>query len=473
MPMVPSEFRRRLLMKIGATSAALLLPWPSRYANAAQVQSGSGSSWQLPGTWVPSTQIQFIPNLGTWLSAHPKVRDAIVWENTSGTMIPYTSWGRSQSALNDAYLNAFRGVATGLPKVPANIVPPPNNNTVISSSDAWSLYLAHVAHSLAVELRGDLPWSIASMTDNELKILFDSRQFFAWRSDFGGYEFNGKFGGGFSTLAPPDFVYGFLQANTIPNHDKLAAGQTNSSVLYDAKSKAIARLMSWCGDKMSHFQNWTDSANLYAHWQYYGCPPVARVIEGTINASFSPTLRHWTAGCFGTTAFLRAVARTMNIAIEVRYLPPYGHTTPYVPALDAWLSHADELYDSVGAFSDQVVGTALSFPKTLLFINTATHDAWFGPMLTDAQKNANVGRRLKEVAVAYVPLGLLISYIYDQQMNFSHAAGTVASSLSGVYTVAQLEAMNLWQKMDGKIVVLGGAAVVSAINDEAQLEKES
>lgn len=44
---------------------------------------------------------------------------------------------------------------------------------------------------------------------------------------------------------------------------------------------------------------------------------------------------------------------------------------------------------------------------------------------------------------------------------------------SKTYTVAQLEAMNLWQKMDGKIAVLGGAEVLNAVNDEAQLEKET
>ena len=55
----------------------------------------------------------------------------------------------------------------------------------------------------------------------------------------------------------------------------------------------------------------------------------------------------------------------------------------------------------------------------------------------------------------------------------SHANGTVAQYLSKTYTVAQLEAMNLWQKMDGKIAVLGGAEVLNAVNDEAQLEKET
>ena len=470
-----SDPRRRFLAGTAASTAALLLPWHARFANAAQVQPGT--TWQLPGTWVPITPITVLPNLANWLNLHPNVRDAIRWEHTNGTVIPYTSWGNGQSALNTAYAHAFQGVATGLPKVPVNIAPiiDPTiaNRTAISATDAWALYLAHVAHSLAVELRGDLPWSITTMSAAELSVLFDSRQFFAWRSDFNGYEFDGKFGGGYSTLAPPDYVYGFLQANAIPNPQHIAAGQTNAHLLYTAKANAYTKLLSWCGDKLTHFTGWTDTTNVTALWQYGGCPPVSRVIEGTLNVGVAPTLRHWTAGCFGTTAFLRAVARTMNIAIEVRYLPPLGHTTPYVPALDAWLSHGDDPYNSLGNFSQKVVGSALSYPPTQLLINSATHDAWFGPALTDAQKIANVGRRVQELAVTNLPLGLLASYLYDQFKNSTHANGTVADYVGHTYTLAQLEAMNLWQQMDTKIAMLGGAVAVQQIFDKAMLEKET
>lgn len=469
MALTSDNTRRSFLMKMSATTAALLLPWQPRSARAAQVPAGS--SWQLPGTWIPP-QVLVIPDLSLWLNAHPNVRDAIKWENTSGTVVPYANWGRSQGALNNAYVNAFRGVATGLPTVPTNIAPPLDIPNIIASSDAWSLYLAHVAHSLAVELRGDLPWSITSMTASELSILFDSRQFFSWNSAYAGYQFNGIYGGGFTTLAPPDYMYNFLQVNSIPNFAKLAAGQVSTSVLYDAKMNAYSRLLAWCGDKLSHFIDWTDKPNLYAHWQYYGCPPVARVLEGTINPKFSPTLRHFTAGCFGTSAFLRALCRTMNIAVEIRYVSPNAHAVPYLPALDAWLSHGDDPYNSLGDFSDQNVGTTLSYPKSSLLISTATHDAKFGPAVSADKQLANVGYRVRELAVAYAPLGLLTTYLYDQFKGSSHADGAVASSLSSSYTVAQLEAMNLWGKMDGKIAILGGSIAVQALADAAQLEKE-
>jgi len=471
MSLSPEKNRRSFLMKMGASAAALSLPWQMKQAQAAQVTPGS--NWQMPGNWVPLPQTQFVPNLTTWLNAHPNVRDAIKWENTAGNVIPYASWGRSQAALNTAYINAYRGFATGLPKIPTNLMPSSDFHTIISSSEAWDLYIAHIAHSLAVEIRGDLPWSITTMPANELAILFHSHQFFAWRADLGGYEFNGQYGGGYTTLAPPDYMYGFLQANAIPNYSKIPAGQTNTTILYDAKARAISRLLSWCGDKLSHFQGWTDNANLYLHWQYYGCPPVARVLEGTINPNFSPTLRHWTAGCFGTTALLRALARTMNIAIEIKYVSPVAHTVPYIPAIDAWLSHGDDPYNSMGDYSEDNVGTALSYPKSLLLISTATKDALFGPAVPDAQKLNNVGRRTLELAIAYIPLGLLRAYTLDLIQGKTHANGRVAELFAKGYTVAQLEAVNLWGKMDGKIALLGGPQVVIALDDEAALEKES
>ena len=459
-----SQARRRHLKTLGA-SAGLLLPGAAAFAAV----STSPVPWQQAGPVYPyPNPYLIIPNLGTWLVNHPTIRDALRWESTAGTVLSYGSWGtRAQAALNDAYVNAYRGYSTGLPLVPDNILSPPHIETVLSTSDAWLFYLHHVAHSLAVEIRGDVPWSVTQMTAKELAIIFDSRQYFAWMPDLGGYKVDGQWGGGYSTPAPPDYVYGFLQANSIPNFDHLPAGQTSSTVLYDAKSKAMARLMAWCGDKLTHFQGWTDNDNLYAHLQYYGCPPVARVLQGTINPSYSSTLRHFTAGCFGTTGFLQNVARTMNIAVEPRYLPPLGHTTPYVFALDAWLSHGDDLYNSFGNFSEQAVGTALSFPRQLLFIDTPTHDAWFGPGLTPAQQDANVGRRLLEVAQAYLPIGLLNAYIFDLEKGHTHANGQVAANFSDVYSLAQLDALNLWARMDGKIALQGGAQVVKAKFDQA------
>jgi hypothetical protein len=462
--------RRRFIAGAAASTASLLLPWHTRIANAAPLPPGS--PWQLPDNGVSINSVTMMPNLANWLSLHPNVRDAIVWETSNGAAVPYAFWGNGIGTLNAAFANAYHGVPTGLPKVPTNIGAP---FSVISTSDAWPLYIAHVAHSLAVELRGDLPWSITTMSTAELRVLFDSRQYFAWDSTFGGYRFAYKSGTYYTasdcTLAPPDYVYGFLQANAIPNPTHMAAGQINPRVLYSAKAQAFAKLLSWCSDKMSHFLGSYDTAGQLAHWQYAGCAPVSRIIEGTINVAVSPLLHHWTAGCHGTTGFLRAVARTMNIAVDVRYLPPFGHTAPYLPALDVWLSHGDDPY--AAGPSTALVGAALSFPATELLVSSATMSAWSDPALSDDQKEANVGRRQVELWVKYLPINLLGAYLLDQFQNKSHSDGNVAASLSNVYTLPELEAMNLWQQMDTKIQTLGGAWAVHQIFDKAEQEKHT
>lgn len=49
---------------------------------------------------------------------------------------------------------------------------------------------------------------------------------------------------------------------------------------------------------------------MHNHWQYRGWPPVERIISGTNDPVLG--VRHWTAGCRGTSGFLRLVLRTTN-----------------------------------------------------------------------------------------------------------------------------------------------------------------
>jgi hypothetical protein len=458
--------RRRFLMQMAGTAAALALPLQALASNKTKpsdsMQPVPDSPWKL----------LLIPELTTWLNKHPKVRDALIWEDSNGVAKPYQAWGNGQLQLIKAYKAAYQNLPTGLPEVPANIAPEAVNETVVSKTDAWNLYLTHVAHSLAVELRKDVPWSIVGMPAPQLAILFDSRQFFAWNAEANGYQMDGKFGGGYSTLAPPDLVYNFLQANKIPNALKLAGAQQDPAVVAAAQTRAYAALIEWCGDKLSHFTGWTDKANVTKIWQYSGCPPVARVISGTIDPTFSPKLRHWTGACFGTSAFIRAVCRTMNIAVEVKSLWYTGHMAPYVPALDIWLSHGDDPYSGFCEFSEKAVGADLSYPRSEVLVSGAVAGVWFNPALTDAQRVANVGRRVAELAVAHLPLGILVTYINDQKNSVSHAAGTTYDALKSVYTLAQLDAQNLWQKMDQKIAAHGGGDALLAVYQTALVQQK-
>ena len=470
-----AHYRRRFIKGVAASASSLLLPWHARFANAMPVQTGS--VWQpAPARWATIASTTMIPNLTRWLSLHTNVRDAILWQMTNSAVVPYNSWGSGIAALNDAFIHAYQGTSNGLnlPLVPSNAVAPSDSlTTAFSAADAWGFYLAHVAHSLAVELRGDLPWSITTMPANELKVLFDSRQYFVWSKTLNAYQLEISYAAGFSTPAPPDYVYGFLQANAIPNPDHIAPGQTQPHVLYAAKADAFGRLLSWCADKMQHFLGSGSLAGNLAHWQYAGYPPVARVLEGTINPAFAQTKRHFTEGCYGTTAFLRSVARTMNIAVEVHYLPPIGHCAPYVPALNVWLGHGDDPYTSFSTRSAQLVGLDLSYLSTKLLIDDATHNAWWDSALSGDQILNNHSRRTTELAVAELPYGLLAAYNLDLLKNNSHANGYVAGNLSSRFTLADLDAMNLWQQMDAKIAAIGGTSAMNKLEIKVALEMET
>jgi len=84
-------------------------------------------------------------------------------------------------------------------------------------------------------------------------------------------------------------MYGILQANSIPNPTHLAPGLTQPDILYAATTEAVGRLLVWCADKMQRYIGQGSAPHSWAHWQYVGCRPVARLLKGTINPAFAPT----------------------------------------------------------------------------------------------------------------------------------------------------------------------------------------
>ena len=65
----------------------------------------------------------------------------------------------------------------------------------------------------------------------------------------------------------------------------------------------IGRLLGWCRDELTHFDGEDTPENYEKHWQYQGYPPVERIFSGTNHPDLG--FQHYTAGCFGTTGFLR------------------------------------------------------------------------------------------------------------------------------------------------------------------------
>ncbi|HJQ39220.1 MAG TPA: hypothetical protein VKB93_18935, partial [Thermoanaerobaculia bacterium] len=123
--------------------------------------------------------LRFDPN--AWI-AELQLSAEIIWEEPQGELRAHGSWTRDEHAeLWRAFWKARLEEPMGIPDAPAEAAPEATGRafgTAYSRELAWRIFLAHVAHSLAVEHARRVPWSLRTMTPAERAILFDSRSFF-------------------------------------------------------------------------------------------------------------------------------------------------------------------------------------------------------------------------------------------------------------------------------------------------------
>lgn len=379
----------------------------------------------------------------TWLGNHPAVLSALRWESAQGVRDFY-GWSASQRQdLYDTYWRLDGSGALNLPDPAPNALNLEDDQwaaTALTIENAWPLYIAFVANSLHVEIRHRVPWRIAEATPEALDELFDSRALF--RRDTNGLynvalEYIGHGSGGDVLPSPPDVVWRFFESNGFVGADRI---------------DTIGRLLEWCRQNLKHYIGRMGAANAEQHWQYRGVPPVSRIINGTVFTGLDgmfPNPEHWTAGCHGTNGFLAATLRALNIPVDC--IRKAGHATPKFVWDSRYLSHGDDPYD-------RYVRTA-SYPGTELLIDEGQYLQWFDPQSPETHAN-NIGRRARELALIYLPTYLLRQHCGDLAAGRSHANSTVAAVFSRWYTVAELEALQLWQRLDARVAVLGGCANV-------------
>ncbi|HEX8694734.1 MAG TPA: hypothetical protein VF746_20075 [Longimicrobium sp.] len=386
-------------------------------------------------TMEPVGETEAAPDLAAWLAAHPAVCSALVWESPSGALA-YPGWPQSRKdALRAAFLGAWNRQPTGLADPPANLAALADNafpTTVISEAQAWGLFAAHVGLSLAIELGQWVPWSLTGYPADQLPYLLDSREMFRWRAAQSGYEV--EFSKGAATPAPPDVVFAFLGTQGLIGHDRLST---------------LGKLLEWSRANLIHFSGPYEAGNMEAQWQYRGLPPVSRVISGTPTTG-NATIRNRTGGCWGTTGFLRALLRVLNV--PARLVTAGGHAIPHFVSEGRYLTHGDDPYNALTRCTPP-------YPAGELLIDQARFDAWFGAGVPDAQKSNNVGRRPRELAIQHLPNYLLREHCEDLAANRPHTESEVLETLRN-WTVAELEAAQLWQRMDAKIAGMGGCANV-------------
>lgn len=137
-----------------------------------------------------------------------RLAEAIVWDGPDGPLT-YRSW--SAERRRDLARTLARG--GGRPGTPAGAPSEGSSATgfdgwALAPDTAWTVYLRHVAHSLRLEAEHRLPWSLLSLTPDQLAVLLDGRELFHRRPEDGRYAYGPA---GAVADADPHTAYGFLR----------------------------------------------------------------------------------------------------------------------------------------------------------------------------------------------------------------------------------------------------------------------
>lgn len=394
------------------------------------------------------------PLLSDWLESNRRVRNAIGWLFFNGSypdLKNYSDWtSERKNELQQAFEAAWNYQPTNLPDPPPNLFPENSQDspaTIFSEETAWKYFAAFLANSLCLEIGKRVPWSIADYSNDALFLLFNGGGLFEWNRDFKGYSIRADGIGSF-TPAPPDAVLKFLNAKHIISTQNPKPENSSKTVSgAEARLDVTAKFLDWARYNLTHFIGPVTADNAKAHWQYNGLPPVSRVLQGTINrAEKETTPRNWTMGCMGTVGLLNGVFRAINIPVERMIV--CGHSLPYFSADELVMTHGDDIYT---LFSRPASNESpLPFPPRELFISKSEFDRLFKAAESHDERCRIVGRRPTELAVKYLPPGLVEFYLSDKKQGKSHAEGKVFANLSQIYTLAGLESMKLWQRLEEK-----------------------
>ena len=89
-------------------------------------------------------------------------------------------------------------------------------------------------------------------------------------------------------------------------------------------------------------------------------------------------------------------------------------------------------------------------------IDQQKHESWFGNSLSEEEIKNNIGRRSTELGLQYLSDFLLRRRCDDVDSGVGRAESEVFASLSKYWSLQELEAMQLWDRLDEKLTLLGG-----------------
>ncbi len=333
-----------------------------------------------------------------------------------------------QSALFDAFVKAWLGEQSGASDAPPNAADTTDGDQYgrqeYSPEDGKVAFLAYAANSLAVEIGNhhverpghmvevgwsllDSEYSVAPETGfhagvTPLAVLLDSRKTF-YRQPDGKFKVSMVAHGGMTTMSAPETAIAFLRStldepgigvglDAYHCGASVSGGFDCSATLplladtADAPTETIVRTIHWFRINAIHFMNHWWFGNAEAHWQYRGYTPAVRIMTGTVRTEYlsesgdrmdtSADARTMprTAGCWGTTGFMRSVLRSVNIVVVLETAG--GHALPSFPTeasagRPSHMSHGDDPYSSLAKTS--------LHPSHALLMDKTLWESWFFP----------------------------------------------------------------------------------------------
>ena len=397
------------------------------------------------GTGVNCTQIG-AAELARFFHGNPRVAAAMTWLGTDNRVRPYAEWPQ---ALKDKLVLAVGqltgGGGTGLPDVMTNQVADLLDDdffawTVLSREDAENLYVANIAHALILEMEGGVPWSLNDLSERELDLLLGSGNFF---SRYGSVtEAPGVTGyvvpPWWVLPAPPELVREFVAYNDLVG---------------SSRYETIVRAIDWAHNHLVHFIAYYHAGNMEDHWGYRGTAPLARMFSGT-HGKYG--FEHWTGGCHGTNWFLLHLLRAVNIPVAyIRAGTP--HAIPSFPSEGLYLSHGDDPYHE---WTKTIPPFPEPFPISEILIDERTFRERFIEPNSYEERLNNLDRRVIELGVKHPVWNLLLARCGDLARQTSNEESVVYRGLAMFWTVEELEAMRLWERMDAKIAKYGGCSKI-------------
>lgn len=316
---------------------------------------------------------------------HPRIREAIAWEGTSG-VLPVKRWPgymKRDLAARIGRLEVGRPLDEGAP-------PLPDAAGLLTPEDAWRVYVSNLAVSLWVERNRKVPWRLTAKSPEHLRVLLDAREFFDLDAGARGYRID-KERVGNATPWDPAALHRFLEF---------------TGAIRETPAATVYALTDWMRGHLVHARKGEGKGRLY------GAPGPPRA-----DLLFYPPRapKHVTRGCRGTVGLYRAALRTVNIAVVAHGFlwesAGQSHSRPEFPEPGLHLQHGDTPYETPA----RPGGSAI--PVEELFLDDTAADRWWTRKVTrrgvgdvwGPEADRFERRRLSDLLVEHLPDHFLLA----------------------------------------------------------------